>query len=284
MAWALILTLVIALWLVPPGVTRISLALVPVLLALRSPLGADLGLATPFTASFFTSNLLGPVSASAGPLALVGVVLLLLGALLWERGPVRRWPGVIVGVILLVGAPYLVSGLSRGIIPPAAGVSMRLWLVWHLTVFVFSAGLMTLGAALLRGAERAEQGWWPPVLGAGLALGAAAVGVMVWNARYGWPDWFTLLWLPPLVLVTRPANRRATILGIAIVAGSATAVLTWGAEIESRLRAARRDMAALGDHPEPGSRPRCARWETPFPAPPRRNRPRSSTPSGAPLC
>ncbi len=252
-SWSLVLTLVVALWLVPPGVLRIVLALLPVLLALRSPLGADLGIARPFDTSFFSSGLLGPVSASAGPLALLGVVLLLIGALLWERGPPRRWPGVLVGVILLAGAPYLMSGLSRGIIPPASGVSMGLWLVWHLTVFVFSAGLMTLGAALLRGAARPERGWWPPLLGAGLALGAAAVGVMVWNARYGWPDWFTLLWLPPLVLVTRPANRRATILGIAIVAGSAAALLAWGAEIEGRLRAARADMAALGDHADPAA-------------------------------
>ncbi|MEP7105892.1 MAG: hypothetical protein ABI838_08600, partial [Chloroflexota bacterium] len=252
-SWVLMLTLVVALWLVPPGVIRISLGLLPVLLALRSPLGLDLGISQPFDGRFFSSNLLGPISASAGPLALVGVVLLLVGALLWERGPARRWPGVIVGVILLAGAPYLVSGLSRGIVPPASGVSMGLWLVWHLTIFVFSAGLMTFGAALLRGAERPQQGWWPPLLGAGLALGAAAVGVMVWNARYGWPDWFTLLWLPPLVLVTRPANRRATILGIAVVAGSATAMLAWGAEIEGRLRAARADIATLGDHPDPAA-------------------------------
>jgi hypothetical protein len=80
---------------------------------------------------------------------------------------------------------------------------------------------MTLGTALLRGAKRAPDRWVPPLFGASLALGAAAVGVLVWNARYGWPDWFTLLWLPPLVLITRPANRRATMLGIAIVAGSA---------------------------------------------------------------
>ncbi len=252
-AWVLMLTLIAALWMVPPGVIRISLALLPVLLALRSPLGADLGVSQPFARSYFTSDLLGPISASTGPLALVGVVLLLIGALLWERGPVRRWPGVIVGVVLLAGAPYLVSGLSRGILPPSSGVSMGLWLVWHLTLFVFCAGLMTLGAALLRGSALPERGWWAPLLGAGLALGASAVGVVVWNARYGWPDWFTLLWLPPLVLVTRPANRRATILGIALVAGSATAMLAWGAEIEGRLHAARADMATLGDHPDPSA-------------------------------
>jgi len=250
-AWALMLAIVAGLWLVPAGVMRIVLTLLPVLVALRSPLGVDLGLSRPFQGSFFASALLGPVSASAGPLALVGVVLLLLGALLWERGPPRRWPGIVAGVVLLAGAPYLVSGLSRGIVPPSFGVSMGLWLAWHLTLFLFSAGLMTLGAALLRGAESPPEAWWPPLLGAGLATAAAAVGVMVWNARYGWPDWFTVLWLPPLLLVTRPANRRATILGIAVLAGSATAMLAWGAEIEGRLLAARADMVALGDGADP---------------------------------
>ena len=128
---------------------------------------------------------------------------------------------------------------------------MGLWLVWHLTLFLFSAGLLTLAAALLRGRAVPQRGLWPPLLGAGLALAAAAIGVVVWNARYGWPDWYTLLWLPPLGLVTRPANRRAAILGIGIVAGSATALLAWGAEVEARLRAARADMAALGDNPDP---------------------------------
>lgn len=252
-AWALLITLVVSLWMVPAGGVRIALALLPLLLALRAPLGAHLGIPQPFDATYFSSELLGPMSGSAGPLALVGVVLLLVGALIWERGPVRRWFGVVAGVVLLAGAPYLLAELGRGIVPPASGVSMALWLVWHLTLFLFSAGLMTLAAALLRGGEWPQRGWWPPILGAGLALGAAAIGVVVWNARYGWPDWYTFLWLPPLALVTRPANRRATILGIGIVAGSATALLAWGAVVEGRLRAARADMAALGDNPDPAA-------------------------------
>lgn len=249
-AWTLVLTLALSLWLVPAGVLRITLTLLPLLLALRAPIGARLGIPQPFDASYFSSAILGPVSRSAGPLALVGVVLLLVGALLWERGPTRRWTGMLGGAVLLAGAPYLLAELGRGIMPPSSGVSMGLWLVWHFTLFLFSAGLLTLTAALLRGSAVPQRGLWPPLLGAGLALAAAAIGVVAWNARYGWPDWYTLLWLPPLLLVTRPANRRAAILGIGIVAGSATALLAWGAEVEGRLRAARADMAALGDNPD----------------------------------
>ncbi len=252
-AWALLASLVLAAWLVPAGAGRVALALLPLGLALRSPLGFLLGLPAPFDPAVFRSDVLGPVSSAAGPLALVGIVIVLIGALLWERAPVRNWPGVIVAILLLVGAPYLMAELGRGIIPPSSGVSIGLWLVWHLTLFLISAGLISLAVALLRGRGLQDSGWWAPAAGAAIALAAAAIGTTVWNARYGWPDWYTLLWLPPLVLVTRPAARRATIVGIAVVAGSAAALLAWGAEIEGRLEAARADMAALSDAPDPSA-------------------------------
>src|SRR5439155_879583 len=207
-AWLLVLTLVAALWLVPAGVVRVGLALVPLGLALRAPLGALLGVPRPFDPSVFSSPLLGVVSAAAGPLAVIGVVLILVGALLWERAPARRLPSLLAAGVLLVGAPYLLGGLGRGIVPPSAGVTIGVWLVWHLTLFALAAGMVTVAAALVRGTAE-PSGWRSPLLGAALAVVAAAVGVWVWNARYGWPDWYTLLWLPPLVLVTRPADRLA---------------------------------------------------------------------------
>jgi signal transduction histidine kinase len=252
-AWALLAALVLAVWLVPAGAGRVALALLPLGLALRSPLGLLLGIPAPFDPTVFRSEALGPVSSAAGPLALVGIVIVLIGALLWERAPVRRWPPVVVAILLLAGAPYLMAELGRGIIPPSSGVSIGLWLAWHLTLFLISAGLISLAAALLRGREPSESTWWAPGVGAAIALTAAAIGTAVWNARYGWPDWYTVLWLPALVLVTRPASRRATIIGIAVVAGSAAALLAWGAEIEGRLEAARADMVALGEAPDPSA-------------------------------
>lgn len=252
-AWALLAALVLAVWLVPAGAGRVALALLPLGLALRSPLGLLLGVPASFDPAVFRSEVLGPVSSAAGPLALVGIVIVLIGALLWERAPVRRWPGVVVAILLLAGAPYLMAELGRGIIPPSSGVSIGLWLAWHLTLFLISAGLISLAAALLRGRDPSGSTWWTPGAGVAIALTAAAIGTVVWNARYGWPDWYTVLWLPALVLVTRPASRRATIIGIALVAGSAAALLAWGAEIEGRLEAARADMVALGDTPDPSA-------------------------------
>jgi len=124
--------------------------------------------------------------------------------------------------------------------------------VWHLTLFLAAAGLVTLSVGLVRPRDRAPRGWVAPAAAAGISLAAAAIGVEVWNAAYGWPGWYTALWLPPLVLLTWPADRRATIIGIAVVSGSAAALLAWGTEIEGRLKAARADMAALSESPNPG--------------------------------
>jgi signal transduction histidine kinase len=249
-AWALVLTLLAGVGLVPAGITRVGMALVPLGLALRAPLGALFGVPRPFDPGVFSSPLLGPVSAAAGPLAVVGIVLVVLGVLLWERGLPRRALSIPGAAILLAGAPYLLGGLGRGIIPPSSGVTTGLWLIWHFTLFALAGGLIVAAAALLRGSLEPTTGWRAPIAGGALAVAAAVVGLRVWNARFGWPDWYTVLWLPPLVLVTRPAHRRATVVGIALVAGSAAGLLAWGAEIEGRLQAARRDLAGLGDAPD----------------------------------
>ncbi|HEX7024673.1 MAG TPA: hypothetical protein VF187_07635, partial [Gemmatimonadales bacterium] len=181
-AWALLVSLAFAIWLVPAGAWRVALALLPLGLALRAPLGRLFGVPAPFDPALFSSDLLGPISSAAGPLALVGIVIVITGALLWEHAPERRWAGVLVALVLLVGAPYLLAELGRGIIPPASGVSIGLWLVWHLTLFLLSAGLIGLAASLVRG-RGAGSGWVAPLAGAALAMAAAAVGVWVWNAR-----------------------------------------------------------------------------------------------------
>jgi signal transduction histidine kinase len=267
-AWALVLTLLAAIGLVPGGVVRSGLALILPALALRAPIGALFGIPQPFDPALFSSPVLGPLSTAAGPLAVAGLVLIVAGALLWEREPPRRILSIVPAALLLIGAPYLVSALGRGIAPPASGVSLGLSLVWHLALFAPAAGLVTLAAALLRGSAASGTGWRLPLLGAALAVIAAVIGVLVWNARFGWPDWYTLLWLPPLVLVSLPADRRAAIAGIALVAGGAAGLLTWGAGIEGRLEAARRDLAGLGDVPDAAAEASLREWGATVPREP----------------
>jgi two-component system, NtrC family, nitrogen regulation sensor histidine kinase NtrY len=220
-------------------------------LVARAPIGPALGLELLFSPATFFRPVLGPLSSSAGVLALSGVLLTMAGIWLWRRRLPRRWWGILLGLILLLASPYLISDLGRGITPPARGVAVGLWLTWQLTLLVAASALIVGAASLFRGSAQESHTRWRIVTGVGLALAAAVIGVFVWSPRGGWPDWYTFLWTPALLLVTLPAPRWATISGIALVAGSSAALVTWGAELSGRLQVAQRDVARLGDEPDP---------------------------------
>ncbi|HTL06017.1 MAG TPA: ATP-binding protein [Gemmatimonadales bacterium] len=249
--WALLATLLAALWAVPAGLTRLALGLLPIGLAVRAPLGSLLGISAWFEPAVFHSGFLGPISGAAGPLALSGVGLILLGALWWGRVSLRRGWGAALALVVVVGTPFVLGRLGRGIAPPAAGVPVRLWLIWQFTLFLAVAGLVTLGVALMRRPDETRRDRMAPLLASAIALAAAQIGVLSWRPGTGWPDWYPLLWIPALLLLLRPADRRATIVAIALVAGSGSALLAWGAEIAGRLKAASADLNALSDLPDP---------------------------------
>jgi signal transduction histidine kinase len=229
-------------------------------LAVRAPVGAALGLESLFSPATFFRPLLGPLSASAGVLALTGTLLTMAGVWLWRRRLPRRWYGVVIGVALLLASPYLISSLGRGITPPSRGVSTGLWLVWQLTLLVSVSALIVSAAALFRGNGPESQTRWRIVVGVGIAFGAAIIGVLVWTPRGGWPSWYTFVWTPALLLVTLPASRWATISGMALVAGSSAALVTWGAEMSGRLQVAQRDITRLGSEPDPLALPLLERF------------------------
>ncbi|MFZ5622953.1 MAG: hypothetical protein ACOY71_00810, partial [Gemmatimonadota bacterium] len=201
-------------------------------------------------------------SASAGVLALTGAVATAVGVMLWRRRMRRTWYGVAAGVLLLLGAPYLVSSLGRGVTPPAEGVSPGLWLSWQLAVVLAVSAVMVLVAALFRGDGQVEGPM--PVRRAAvavvIAIIAATVGLYTWEPVGGWPEWYTFLWTPALILVALPAPRAATICGIALVAGSAASLVTWGTTIEGRIAVARRDVGRLGTEPDPLAVPLLERF------------------------
>jgi two-component system, NtrC family, nitrogen regulation sensor histidine kinase NtrY len=227
--------------------------LLPLLLwlAVRAPGGAALGLQSLFSPATFFRPVLGPISGSAGVLGLAGTLLSTAGVWLWRRRLPRRWYTVLIGAILLFIAPYVISGLGRGITPPARGVPLGLWLTWQLTLLVSASALIIGAAGLFRGSASESQTRWRIILGVGIALAAAIIGTLVWSPRGGWPEWYTFLWTPALLLVALPAPRWAAISGIALVAGSSAALVTWGAELSGRLQVAQRDIARLGSEPDP---------------------------------
>ncbi len=106
--------------------------------------------------------------------------------------------------------------------------------------------LILLAAALVRGStEPARVPWSLPAACAWAAL-AAIAGLWLWSPYGAWPEWYTFLWLPALGGVILPAPRRWALPGIAVVAGTAAALLTWGAAVEGRLQLAERDAQRLG--------------------------------------
>jgi two-component system, NtrC family, nitrogen regulation sensor histidine kinase NtrY len=229
-------------------------------LAVRAPIGSALGLQPFFSPATFFRPLLGPLSGSAGALALAGALLTIAGVWLWQRQFPRRWYGVAFGSLLLLVAPYLISSLGRGITPPAGGVSVPLWLGWHFAILLSSTALIVPTAALFRGADAENAPAARIAAGVAIALAATTIGVLVWSPRGGWPDWYTFLWTPALFLVAMPAPRWAAISGIALVAGSAAALVTWGAELSGQVQVAERDIARLGDEPDPLAVPLLERF------------------------
>ena len=106
--------------------------------------------------------------------------------------------------------------------------------------------LILLAAALVRGSTEPQRVSWP--LPAACAWGALATiaGLWLWSPHGAWPEWYTFLWLPALVGVILPAPRRWALVGMAVVAGTAAALLAWGAAVEGRLALASRDAQRLG--------------------------------------
>jgi two-component system, NtrC family, nitrogen regulation sensor histidine kinase NtrY len=258
--WLVLAVLALALSAAARPLERLALLAALVWLAVRAPVGQALGLQPLFSPATFFRPLLGPISGSAGVLALAGTLLTIAGVWLWRLRLPRRWPGLALGGALLLVSPYLISNLGRGITPPADGVSVGLWLSWQLALMVSASALIVPTAALFRGEASEARRWGHIALGVGIALAASIIGVLVWSPRGGWPDWYTFLWTPALLLVTLPAPRWATITGIALVAGSSSALVTWGAELAGRVQVAQRDIARLGNEPDPLAVPLLERF------------------------
>ena len=195
--------------------------------------------------------LLGFVSGSAIALGLVSAAVIVAAAALWRRGFPRRWYTLVPAGFLILAAPYLVRYLGRGIRPPAAGVSLLLWLSWEVALAAVAMGLVLLAAALVRGPEEPRRIPWTLAAACGWAIVAAAAGLWLWQPYNAWPEWYTFLWLPALAGAIVPARRRATLFTVATVAGTAAALVTWGASVEGRLSLAQRDVAGLGAVQDP---------------------------------
>ena len=225
----------------PSGPWRWGVVLVAAWTLLRAPVGP----AALFSPATFYRSVLG-IGTSAGSLLVVGVLLLVAAGSLWRRGLRRTWWGMATAAVLIIAAPYVVRYFGRGIAPPTSGVSLELWLSWQAALAVTAMAFILLAGALVRGAsEPARASWALPVACAWAAL-AAIGGLWLWSPHGAWPEWYTFLWLPALVWAILPVPRRWALVGMAVVAGTAAALIAWGAAVEGRLALATRDAQRLG--------------------------------------
>ncbi|HYK11099.1 MAG TPA: ATP-binding protein [Gemmatimonadales bacterium] len=190
--------------------------------------------------------LLGFISGSAVALGVVSAAVLVAAAALWRRGLPRRWYTLLPAGFLLLAAPYLVRYFGRGIRPPSSGVSIPLWLSWQVALAAVAMALVMLAAALVRGPEEPRRVPWTLAAACLWAIAAAVAGLWLWQPYNAWPEWYTFLWIPALAGSIVPARRRAALFAVATVAGTAAALVTWGASVEGRLSLAQRDVAGLG--------------------------------------
>jgi signal transduction histidine kinase len=243
---ALAVTLALLLLAAPPGAWRWGVTFVGAWTLVRAPLTSTALVPGLFTPSTFYRQVGGVVGTTAGSLLVVGILLLIAAGVLWRRGAPRRWWTTAAAAVLVLAAPYLVRYFGRGISPPAGGVSVGLWLSWQAALAVTAMALVLFAAALVRGpAEPVRTPWALPAACAWAAL-AAVAGLWLWSPYGAWPEWYTFLWLPALAGVLVPAPRRWALPAIAVVAGTAAALVTWGAAVEGRLALAQRDARQLG--------------------------------------
>src|SRR5207247_165203 len=153
------------------------------------------------------------------------------------------------------------------IAPPAGGVSVGLWISWQLAVAAAGMALVFWAAALVRGTGEPRGVPWTLPAACAWAVLAALVGLWLWQPYGAWPEWYTFVWLPALVGVVVPAPSRWAVCGIATVAGTAAALVTWGAAVEGRLGLAERDAAGLGRADDPPAVALLERLGRELPAP-----------------
>jgi len=243
----LALLLAVLLAAAPAGRWRWGVLLVAAWTLLRAPVGP----AALFSPATFYRPIAGVVGTSAGSLLVFGVLLLVAAGSLWRRGLKRTWWGMMGAAMLILAAPYVVRYFGRGIAPPATGVSIELWLSWQVALAVTAMALILLAAALARGSTEPARVSWALTAACAWGAVAAIAGLWLWSPHGAWPEWYTFLWLPALAWAILPAPRRWALVGMAVVAGTAAALIAWGAAVEGRLSLASRDALRLGHEGDP---------------------------------
>ena len=185
-------------------------------------------------------------TANAAALALTSATALLLVLLAIRRigASLPRWLATTIAAVTVVVGPFAVRALSRGISPPAEGVTRALWAIWTVPLCVAATALLVLASWAGRRALGGRRGL-PIAIGPVVAVCAAIIAPRVWEAPGQWPQWYSLVWALAVaaVVLSRPSHRA--LLACATVAALAAITVVWSSASRGRVELAERDVRGL---------------------------------------
>ena len=226
---------------------RAALVAVGLACVALTPLSAFSNYSRLFDPSLYFTPLGRALTANAAALSLTSalVLLLLLAAVRRQARVHERW--VAVGIVLAIAGlgPFLLRDLARGIQIPSYGVSASLWLIWEVPLFLAAVSVILTGAAAGSVALGTSRGL-PPIVAPALAMIAAMMAPVVWEAPGQWPWWYTFLWIAAIGSLATSRRTSAVIVAAATVAALGATTLVWGATTRARVRLAEQDVATLG--------------------------------------
>ena len=185
-------------------------------------------------------------SANAAALTITSATLLLAVLLVVRRIGTRlpRWAAVVLATLTVGFGPFILGALARGITPPSYGAGAALWLIWSVPLCLAATALLVLASWAGRVSLGGRRGV-PIGTGPMIALVAATMAPLAWNAPGQWPQWYSGLWILAVAALVLARPSRRALMAAATVAGLGASTVVWGATSRGRVELAERDVRGL---------------------------------------
>lgn len=244
------LLLLVSSWRRPARtVHRMAVMFMLLLVIAVAPLSALSNVSALFDASSYFAPMGGPLTANVAALLLTTSLGLAMLFLTLRSGRVARLTSsraLAVGLVMVSATlgPLMLRDLASGIVLPANGVSITLWTAWQLALALAGASVLHAGAAAGRTVLGNRRGL-SPITAPTLAIIAALLAPVLWQAPGAWPAWYPVLWALSIVALALTRRGVALVTGAAVIAGAGAVTLTWSATIHDRMALAQHDLTRL---------------------------------------